>query len=264
MTLCKFDDVIPMRLSLPSRMVTYTKFKISGLPVVKSSQLLTHNLVADSSTGDVPTFLEKILAKTPSIQRRARLAPAEAHFSYTTPFPISFPYNIEPPSPEESENLADKSAYIEKWLAEREARIPKNGASSGHLKLHYAESTANEQPRVLIGLSETGLRDCLPHLDVGDAFAILGEPTLTVSDSEGDGSMHESDNPGVVSARQEMIDVLSGRVVLMSEDYPKSESSPDKAGFAPWSHRYSGHQFGTWAGQLGDGRAVSVCKFFAL
>ncbi|KAK7690814.1 hypothetical protein QCA50_005914 [Cerrena zonata] len=28
--------------------------------------------------------------------------------------------------------------------------------------------------------------------------------------------------------------------------------------WAPWSLRYSGHQFGTWAGQLGDGRAISI------
>ncbi|KAF9506441.1 hypothetical protein BS47DRAFT_1305262, partial [Hydnum rufescens UP504] len=29
--------------------------------------------------------------------------------------------------------------------------------------------------------------------------------------------------------------------------------------YAPWSLRYSGHHFGTWAGQLGDGRAISNC-----
>jgi uncharacterized protein YdiU (UPF0061 family) len=28
--------------------------------------------------------------------------------------------------------------------------------------------------------------------------------------------------------------------------------------FAPWSLRYSGHQFGAWARQLGDGRAISI------
>ncbi|OBZ72114.1 hypothetical protein A0H81_07825 [Grifola frondosa] len=28
--------------------------------------------------------------------------------------------------------------------------------------------------------------------------------------------------------------------------------------WAPWSLRYSGHQFGVWAGQLGDGRAISI------
>jgi uncharacterized protein YdiU (UPF0061 family) len=27
------------------------------------------------------------------------------------------------------------------------------------------------------------------------------------------------------------------------------------------SHRYGGHQFGTWAGQLGDGRAVMIGEY---
>ena len=52
-------------------------------------------------------------------------------------------------------------------------------------------------------------------------------------------------------ARQELVDVLSGRAVLMEED-------EEGKGLAPWSLRYSGHQFGSWAGQLGDGRAISI------
>ncbi|KAG9093784.1 hypothetical protein FS749_013736 [Ceratobasidium sp. UAMH 11750] len=32
----------------------------------------------------------------------------------------------------------------------------------------------------------------------------------------------------------------------------------EEKGYAPWSLRYSGHQFGSWAGQLGDGRAISL------
>ncbi|KAL7746715.1 hypothetical protein RI367_007877, partial [Sorochytrium milnesiophthora] len=29
----------------------------------------------------------------------------------------------------------------------------------------------------------------------------------------------------------------------------------------PWSHCYGGHQFGSWAGQLGDGRAISLGEY---
>ena len=29
-------------------------------------------------------------------------------------------------------------------------------------------------------------------------------------------------------------------------------------GMVPFAHCYGGHQFGTWAGQLGDGRAISL------
>jgi uncharacterized protein YdiU (UPF0061 family) len=28
----------------------------------------------------------------------------------------------------------------------------------------------------------------------------------------------------------------------------------------PWAQVYGGHQFGSWAGQLGDGRAISLCE----
>jgi uncharacterized protein YdiU (UPF0061 family) len=31
-------------------------------------------------------------------------------------------------------------------------------------------------------------------------------------------------------------------------------------GFTPYAHAYGGHQFGNWAGQLGDGRAISVLE----
>lgn len=31
-------------------------------------------------------------------------------------------------------------------------------------------------------------------------------------------------------------------------------------GASPWAQCYGGHQFGSWAGQLGDGRAISLCQ----
>jgi len=68
-------------------------------------------------------------------------------------------------------------------------------------------------------------------------------------DDEGD--PQPSDIEEVVDARQDLIDVLSGQFALMSED---NGGVP----FAPWSLRYSGHQFGSWAGQLGDGRAITI------
>ena len=122
------------------------------------------------------------------------------------------------------------------------------------LKKYVADKRDGE--RVLIGLSETGLRDCLPQLDVGDAFALLGEPSLPVPSGQDaaesvDGVLHP--DSAAVSARKELVDVLSGHATLMSV-----EDEDVKAQWAPWSLRYSGHQFGTWAGQLGDGRAISI------
>jgi len=110
-----------------------------------------------------------------------------------------------------------------------------------------------DQPLDLVGISETGLRDCLPHLDVGDAFAVLGAPSLT-NEFDDEGDPQPSDIKEVVDARQDLIDVLSGQFTLMSEE---DAAVP----FAPWSLRYSGHQFGSWAGQLGDGRATTIRQF---
>jgi uncharacterized protein YdiU (UPF0061 family) len=104
----------------------------------------------------------------------------------------------------------------------------------------------------LLGLSNTGLRDCLPHLDVGDAFEILGKPSLLGHD---DSRGKQAEDSKAAATRQELIDVLGGHAMLISgedADVP----------FAPWSLRYSGHQFGVWAGQLGDGRATSIRMFF--
>jgi uncharacterized protein YdiU (UPF0061 family) len=45
---------------------------------------------------------------------------------------------------------------------------------------------------------------------------------------------------------QELVDVLAGNRVL--------------PGMTPYSACYGGHQFGTWAGQLGDGRAITLAE----
>ncbi len=35
-------------------------------------------------------------------------------------------------------------------------------------------------------------------------------------------------------------------------------------GSVPYAHCYGGHQFGSWAGQLGDGRATSLGEVVAV
>ncbi|KAI8900745.1 hypothetical protein BC833DRAFT_580362 [Globomyces pollinis-pini] len=47
-------------------------------------------------------------------------------------------------------------------------------------------------------------------------------------------------------ANKEFVDILSG-----NSCFPNSH---------PWSLAYGGHQFGSWAGQLGDGRAISLAQ----
>ncbi|KAF9466573.1 hypothetical protein BDZ94DRAFT_1280842 [Collybia nuda] len=222
------------------------KFVISKLPLPPRAQLLTHRLTPDTHTPSVTEFQSKVLTSGPSLLRRARLLSPQCHFSFVTPMPIAFPYNIEPPVPPEV--VEDKGAYIEKWLSKREAVHQCRNLSDSPLGVYVSE--CRDQPRELIGISETGLRDCVPHLQVGDAFGTLGTPSLA-STSDLEGNPVVSDSEDLVSARQEFIDILSGHHVLMSA--PDSEIP-----FAPWSLRYSGHQFGSWAGQLGDGRAISI------
>ena len=144
-----------------------SKFLLSALPLPPASHTLPRNLTPDPNV-PTPADLRKVQCEKPSLQRRARLLAAQAHFTYLTPYPVPFPFRIVP---EEGEEIADQAAFIEKWLAEREAVHEIPGASSSEsntLKKYYPRN--RDQPLELIGLSETGLQDCLPHLDVGDAF----------------------------------------------------------------------------------------------
>lgn len=228
-----------------------TKVPISELPLPPSSHILTHNLTSDPNEPTPSAFIHDVLQNRPSIQRRARLLPGDAHFAYVSPMPLEFPYEI-PPLP--SSGVDDKAAYIENWLKEHEATVPalrRDGTGPGPNGLSKFVSQARDQKRSLIGLSETCLRDCFPHLDVGDAFDVLGRPALVPSSSEEQAQAQVASPASRV--RQELVDVLGGHAVLMSADV-----AADGNGYAPWSLRYSGHQFGSWAGQLGDGRAISI------
>ena len=253
---------------------------ISALPLPPPSHSLINALTPDPHT-PTPAAWYTVRAERPSLQRRARLLAPPAHFSYVAPCPVPFPFRVEyleedkedkEGEEEEDPQAAGKRqvAAVERWLVEREAlrEVPTakgefekeddvgNGSTS--LKKYVAEK--RDEERVLIGLAETGWRDCLPHLDVGDAFELLGKPSLTVPPGQGeDGDARPAPaqaNEEAVAARQELVDVLSGNAMLMN-----GEGEDKRGQWAPWSLRYSGHQFGTWAGQLGDGRAISLCKW---
>ena len=54
---------------------------------------------------------------------------------------------------------------------------------------------------------------------------------------------------GLAPPSDKALEVLAGNAVL--------------PGMAPYAARYAGHQFGNWAGQLGDGRAITLAELFA-
>ena len=100
----------------------------------------------------------------------------------------------------------------------------------------------------ILGMSRAALNDSLPHLDVGDAVEICNEA---------------AEPSGASEAREMLVDLFSGRRILTGpEESSKSGTnhSNSSSSYGPWSTRYCGHQFGCWAGQLGDCRAISILE----
>ncbi|KIV98631.1 uncharacterized protein PV09_09578 [Verruconis gallopava] len=55
----------------------------------------------------------------------------------------------------------------------------------------------------------------------------------------------------------EFLQTLAGNRIITLEDDGPDANVPDDAIY-PWAQCYGGYQFGQWAGQLGDGRAISL------
>lgn len=234
------------------------KLPLSSLPLVAAGRRLTNNLTADP-IARTPTEFLKVLRNTPSLQRRARLLDPSAHFSYVSPLPLPFPFRIEFP-----EGIEDKKEFIEAWLSHREAtevvdhERPTTKDVAPELRQYSSQERIQE--RELLAISQSCVDDCLPQLDIGDSLDLIGDPSLLAKPDEAPNNSSETISNDSKSsnalARQELVDILSGHTVLAS--FPPNATDEDRNGYAPWSLRYSGHQFGQWAGQLGDGRAISI------
>ncbi|KAG8988795.1 hypothetical protein FRB90_002532, partial [Tulasnella sp. 427] len=228
-----------------------SKVPISRLPLPKPTHTLTHNLTPDPVANNVAELVE--LSKTqPTILRKSRAAQESAHFFYMTPLPLGFPYSMRPPPDDITKE--ERAAYVEKVisllepLSEAPLAPSVEGASQSELK-KYHSLEREHHPRDLLSIAPTCLKDCFPQLDVGDALRLIGTQSA--------GSEPEEGSAGAAKAvRDELIDILSGNSVLMNIP----TASDHSRGYAPWSLRYSGHQFGSWAGQLGDGRAISILE----
>lgn len=117
---------------------------------------------------------------------------------------------------------------------------PVNVVSEGENGLNVMTSQHRSLPRPeLLGVSASAIEASLPHLAVGDAVEVCNSGA-EASESK---------------AREDLLNILSGRQVLVSK-----EQGEDGPVYGPWSTRYVGHQFGSWAGQLGDGRAISLIE----
>src|SRR3954454_1495290 len=94
------------------------------------------------------------------------------------------------------------------------------------------------------------------------------------------GSLHSRPVPGYCYSRVSATPVSDPRLLAWSEeigDYLGLERPPERgpavevlagnrvtASMKPFAARYGGHQFGVWAGQLGDGRALSLGEVEAI
>ncbi|GAA5825179.1 hypothetical protein JCM11251_006131 [Rhodosporidiobolus azoricus] len=194
-----------------------------------------------------PVALKEGDAIPPSMLRRSRQIRGGGCFTYTSPLPLEFPYDIREEEDKERTNSA-KPSTIETQLAKFEispeypvwdaARGEKNDGEPATAFTSSVRESKQFPKAKLLSLSKPLLRDWLPNLDVGKE----------------DGSEQEK------AKRQQFVDVVAGKTVLARapNEEGKGKDGVNGQGFAPWSLCYAGHQFGSFAGQLGDGRAISI------
>ena len=232
---------------LARSLVHMKQHSLHALPLAPYASRLTTALAPVPSAS--PSFATT-LAQNPSALRRSTTF-ASGHFAHVTPLPIEFPYRLPVRVNDKGEREA--AVGVEEWLAAYEPTVKDAGPASDDDGSPAEEGAiySNGQrswPTTLLGFSQACLDEVLPHLDAGDARAVsqADYPTGGVDELT-------SANAG----RDAILSLLGGREVRMDLD-------DDEAGLKPWSLRYGGRQFGSWASQLGDGRAISLCASHSL
>lgn len=263
------------------------QYRPLSLPRVPRAQQLTANLIPDPVTPSAHALVATTSAH-PSLLRRSRQVLDGAHFSFVTPLTIPFPYDI-PSEGSEGDSSNIKPQNIESFLGRFEASAPTSGGACAPLPAGRQEATYPSAR--LVAFSPEAHRDCLPHLDVGDTVswiqrqqgkeAYSSGPRVETDDTA---HLYGEDQPDAAAARRAFSDWASGRalrielesdvrddqgtgVTFLSREEDRAANTKralaalyQTASYGPWSLRYGGHQFGEWAGQLGDGRAVSLVE----
>lgn len=187
----------------------------------------------------------------PSMTRRSRQIKDGGAFSYASPLPVAFPYDIGKIAEQLGQSSGEK-VDIEGTLARLEPSLEHPVIPVGSIQTVPTAFTSPARlsdilpTPTLLSFSRRTAAKYLPQLDAGDAGSFI---------QKGDGE--EMD----VQKRKQLVDVLGGRTVLARAPVTNAVEGAgvvEKNGFAPWSLCYAGHQFGFYAGQLGDGRAISI------
>jgi hypothetical protein len=227
-------------LSLPisSRAPIYHLTPDPLFPTPSSLLALSSYTPSDKVGLNGPVQLKEGDAVPPSMLRRSRMVRGGGAFSYTSPLPLEFPYDIQekdetPQEKRVGDETKARAETIETALARLEIS-PQVAVGAGRTAFSSEARQGERFPKAaLLSLSRKCRDEWLPNLDLGE-----------------EGS----------EEREVLVGVLSGRTVLAREGDGKSKETVEKLGFSPWSLCYGGHQFGSWAGQLGDGRAISIRK----
>ncbi|KAG7562936.1 hypothetical protein FFLO_01626 [Filobasidium floriforme] len=216
-----------------------TRVPFTRLPL-PSKTLQAHLSPIDLTEADDPD-------PTPFVdQRRSRTFSKAGHWARVTPLPLAFPYRL----PRANKEAGEEQIGVEEWLKRYDTYEDVEGGivgGEGSLRARTSELRSAWRPE-LLGVSSKCLDESLPHLDVGNALAYTGQSESRSSPPSEAQEQRQGEELALDNKGQELLDVVSGRKVLRSE------------GYGPWSSRYAGHQFGQWAGQLGDGRAISILE----
>ncbi|ODN97965.1 hypothetical protein I350_07602 [Cryptococcus amylolentus CBS 6273] len=177
------------------------------------------------------------LPKTPSAQRRSTIFKSSTDGIWAPVTPLWAPWPIRL-SPEEAVAMGYDPANpeglgVDEILGRWDPVDSSPVESKANGLIMKSSRRRLEMEPIILAVSSRALQEVLPALDPGDILSITRSGTFP-------------DSPN--AARDSIINILSTRKVLSSATY------------GPWSTRYAGHQFGAWAGQLGDGRAVSVLE----
>ena len=126
------------------------------------------------------------------------------------------------------------------------SKLPPDPAFPTPASSHQAER-AKLGPRLVKGALFTYVRPIVPE-----------EPELlAVSDA----ALRDIGlRPDVVDT-QLFRDAVSGSRIITWSDGNGNDNDNDTNKIYPWAQCYGGYQFGQWAGQLGDGRAISLFEY---
>ncbi|MGE8226814.1 MAG: protein adenylyltransferase SelO [Stenotrophomonas sp.] len=115
------------------------------------------------------------------------------------------------------------------------------------------------------------MNDTLPQFDNRFQHELPGDPESGARRREVLGAVWSTVMPTPVAAPQLL--AYSAEVAALLGFDAATVTSPEFvevfggnalfAGMQPWAANYGGHQFGHWAGQLGDGRAISLGELLA-